>query len=340
MKLFLKEQLSYIIIHLLNTGLIILIFQLDVMNYNLKISAGSAGYIFILSLVLLLSYLVIRYLRQVESYRRLEKDAASLDDSLAELSGSPLLEQFTIKLKDQYELYTMNLVDAKKKNEEHSTFINQWVHQMKTPISVIELLLQKEEYNQVGGSSLASNIREELDRLQNGLDLALHAARLDQFEQDFHVSRISLMDTARAAVSRHKKSFIRNKTIPQMQMEAEFIVESDSKWLHFVMDQLITNAIKYSAKCGEKIIFSALRTGSDVHFSVRDYGVGIPPQDIGRVFEPFFTGLNGRKFQESTGMGLYLVKQICDRLGHTVSIQSEEGQGTTFTIIFHNVTKL
>ena len=111
-------------------------------------------------------------------------------------------------------------------------------------------------------------------------------------------------------------------------------VDSDAKWLHFMLNQLLSNAIKYSSGSQQKILFSSQVEGREARLTVRDYGVGIPASDLKRVFQPFYTGENGRKFRESTGMGLYLVKEICIRLGHRVEIESKVGEGTAVTLIF------
>jgi hypothetical protein len=98
----------------------------------------------------------------------------------------------------------------------------------------------------------------------------------------------------------------------------------------------MTNAVRYSGERGKKVFLSAYRNGKDIILEVRDEGVGIPQEDVRRVFEPFYTGKNGRTFGESTGMGLYIVSKICDYLGHSVKLDSEVGKGTTIKIIFHN----
>jgi signal transduction histidine kinase len=102
-----------------------------------------------------------------------------------------------------------------------------------------------------------------------------------------------------------------------------------------MLNQLLSNAIKYSAGTNTKIRFTAREAEADeVHLSIQDSGIGIPEADLKRVFRPFYTGENGRKYRESTGMGLYLVQEICQRLGHRVELVSQEGAGTTVTLIF------
>lgn len=113
------------------------------------------------------------------------------------------------------------------------------------------------------------------------------------------------------------------------------MVYSDSKWLRFVLHQLLTNALKYS-NAGKAITVRAYTTQTDIVLSVEDEGCGIQPEDISRIFNLFFTGQNGRLRGESTGLGLYMVKQILDYLGHSIQVESTVGIGSKFQIIFEN----
>ena len=112
------------------------------------------------------------------------------------------------------------------------------------------------------------------------------------------------------------------------------IVKSDEKWLYFILVQVILNAVKYSAEQSSKLDLALYDRDADLVLEVCDYGIGIPASDRERIFDPFFTGENGRKFRESTGMGLYLVKEVTSFLGHRLEVETEVGKGTSFRIIF------
>ncbi|MNC34967.1 Sensor histidine kinase GraS [compost metagenome] len=200
---------------------------------------------------------------------------------------------------------------------------------MKTPLSVIHLIIQDKD-----GPPFTA-IGDELDRLKKGLDTVLYTARLDTFEHDFYVERLELSAIVRGVTSEQKRLFIRKRVFPAIRVENGLFITSDEKWLSFVLTQLITNALRYTVEEGRFVHFHgyAGEQGRPV-LEVRDEGVGIPPGDVPRVFDAYFTGVNGRSFQESTGMGLYLVKQICGKLGHKVEISSEVGKGTAVRIIF------
>ncbi|MGE7054549.1 ATP-binding protein, partial [Paenibacillus glucanolyticus] len=119
-------------------------------------------------------------------------------------------------------------------------------------------------------------------------------------------------------------------------VDPDLMVQTDAKWLRFIMLQLLSNAIKYSAGTGFKVTIQARRSedGRHVMLEITDRGMGIPKSDMNRVFDPFYTGENGRKLKESTGMGLYLVKEVVQKMNHRIELESEPGKGTTVRLIF------
>ena len=260
-------------------------------------------------------------------YKRLTSQISRLDEVFEALDPSPVSAALSDLLKVQHRLYINDLRQQEKKRNDHLTFINQWVHQMKTPLSVIELIIQDREDEQM------TSIQEETDKLEKGLEMVLYAARVEVFEQDFHVQPVSLKSTIDQAIRENKRLFIKNQVYPDVHLSPT-IVESDEKWLEFVFNQIITNAIKYSAEKGQKVYIYDEKDEKGTHLIIRDMGVGIPKTDVKRVFDPFFTGENGRIYRESTGMGLYLVKEVCEKLGHEVEIESVQGEGTLVKIHF------
>lgn len=199
---------------------------------------------------------------------------------------------------------------------------------MKTPLSVIELITQEEN------GEVFESIVEEVDQMQYGLEMVLYMARLQTFEQDFYVERVSLQEIVQEVIRENKRLFIRSYVYPEVKVKQTIMVETDRKWLRFVIHQVISNAIKYSAGSRKNVTITTLEEERSVILEINDHGVGIPKEDLPRVFRPFYTGINGRKFKESTGMGLYLVKNIIKRLEHDIEIKSEVGKGTTICIIF------
>lgn len=323
MKLFLREQRPLIIIYVVQLTVVTFVYWLD--GYR---NTAVSLYAVLLSSCLLAGYLLFRYMTHRSFYRRLEQPAASIGDFTDVKPVSPLSEGLHRLLKSQYRHYLSELNEQTEKIESHIHFINQWVHQMKTPISVIHLMIQQES----NPRSVA--IADELDRLRKGLDIVLYTARLDRFEHDIHVETLELEAVVRRVTSAQKRLFIRGKVFPVIDLEPQLSVVSDEKWLDFVLAQLITNAVRYTTKENGKLYFRADQVDGRTILEIEDEGIGIPDSDLPRVFDAYFTGENGRKFQESTGMGMYLVKEICHKLGHEIELESVEGKGTAVRILF------
>jgi signal transduction histidine kinase len=200
---------------------------------------------------------------------------------------------------------------------------------MKTPLSVIQLQLQEYE-----GEENYDNMQEEVNKLKEGLNMAMHFARLDSFQKDFLVQKISLKNLTRDTVNEEKRVFIKSRIIPKIEIDENIEVYSDVKWLKFVLGQILINGIKYSRGKGKELIIRAYENEKEIALGILDEGIGIPAKDIKRVFDPFFTGENGRKYGESTGMGLYITREVCKNLGHKVEIESTVNKGTKVTIKF------
>ncbi|RXZ80607.1 sensor histidine kinase [Paenibacillaceae bacterium] len=324
MRLFLRDHFVLIMMQPLQWLLVIVIFWMD--GYRNLLVAGYAAF---LGCFLSAAYLIYRYVSHASYYKRLTVQPQTLDESLLDLGHAAVPHALKQMLDHQYNLLQQTLKQAERQQSTHRLFMNQWVHQMKTPLSIIELTLQENPKSEHHAS-----IREELDRLQQGLDTVLYAARLHSFEQDFHVKTIRLPALVEQVIHDNKRLFIRSYVYPEVVHDGTINIQSDEKWLAFMLTQVLTNAIKYSAGNHQKVTVSTYVANGQAVVEVRDRGVGIPEADLKRVFNPSYTGENGRLFRESTGMGLYLVKQACQQLNHTVELESTVGEGTTVRILF------
>ncbi|WP_042224972.1 sensor histidine kinase [Oceanobacillus manasiensis] len=329
MKHFLKDSIPFTLFFLSQCLLIIGIVQLYLYIIGTTLRWDVAIYLLILPLICLLLFLCFRFFKFKAYYTILSKD-----DAVNEMPSPP--NNLLSIVKRQHEMQTNQYVSEveqlKHQKEMEFHFIQQWIHQMKTPVSVMHLTMQKEKYNLP--EDFHQSMQEELERLQQGLDLALYQSRLQKFDRDFHVERVSLKEIVRDVIKDFKSSFIRNQVFPDLTIDESIIVTTDKKWFRFVISQILTNAIKYSKDDSDKIHFTSDVSFGKTVLKISDTGYGIPPQDISRVFDPFFTGLNGREHRESTGMGLYLSKEICNALDHDLSITSKVDQETTVTITF------
>ncbi|WP_405098430.1 sensor histidine kinase [Oceanobacillus sp. FSL H7-0719] len=323
-KLFLRDQFPLILINLLQITLILIVLWASGLQ-EMKLVL----YTLFLGAFLLTVYLVYRYLSLKAFYKRLANPVARLDEIFETLDSAPISAALGELLRSQHRLYINEIELAKIKKNEHVTFINQWVHQMKTPLSVIELIIQDHDEEEL------LSIREETDKLEKGLEMVLYAARLEVFEQDFHIQPVSLKHIIDQVIRENKRLFIKNRVYPEVNITG-LTVESDEKWLEFIINQVITNAVKYSAGKGGKAQIFTDKTSEGTHLFIQDNGVGIPKSDLKRVFDAFFTGENGRVYRESTGMGLSLVREVCEKLGHKVEIESVQGEGTLVKLTFYN----
>lgn len=324
-RLFLRDYASFIIFQVLLVGFIMVLYWLDGFR-----NVDTAVYSFSISLVLLASFLLLRYLMRQRFLLKIAQLPKTMEDALQKNAKTSIAMTTEKYMHELYRLYQHELYALYASQKRHDQFMNQWVHQMKTPISVIELLLQDERPLD------KKNVQEEIDRLRRGLDMVLVNARLENFEEDMQVEQVALKAIVTATVNENKRLFITKRVFPEIHIDEEIIVASDSKWLHFIIDQFVTNAVKYTFEANKKIVISAIQKEEHVQLAICDEGIGIPASDLSRVTKAFFTGENGRKTGESTGMGLYLAKEICKKLGHELDITSEVGKGTIVTVTFTN----
>ena len=337
---YLKDRIGYIVAFFANTLLIILVMYLTLIIDHRKISKENILYAFLISLSLFLFFIAYDYLKNRPFYKYLNKASSSSNDldSILSIAEAKTYEQVMYNkiLNETYKSYSDKLSKYEENQKQYLYFINQWVHQMKTPVSVINLLLQ--DKNRESYKEAFESISEENEKIAHGLEMMLYNARLSQFNLDFKVEKVDIVSTIRKIINDNKKSLIRHSIYPKIICDKDIAVETDYKWISFVINQILVNAIKYSKDVPTKekyITFEVDDEGARTVLSIEDQGIGIPKEDRTRVFNAFFTGINGRKTSESTGMGMYLSKRICDELGHGLTLESEVGKGTKFFIIFY-----
>jgi signal transduction histidine kinase len=204
---------------------------------------------------------------------------------------------------------------------EYREYIELWVHEIKTPIAGVKLM----EENEKNETAL-----EALAKIESLVDQALYYARSNTVERDHVIKSVTLSELVGDALKSNAR-FLIGHDIAIRTDGLEPVVFTDAKWVVFIIRQIIDNAVKYR---GKTIEFSGAKEDNSVALSIKDDGVGIPEQDIGRVFQKGFTGENGRAYGRSTGFGLYLCKKLCTNLGLGLSITSQQGEGTTLKISF------
>lgn len=211
--------------------------------------------------------------------------------------------------------------------EEYREYIEMWVHEIKTPIASSKLLIENNT------NEVTRKIDTQMDRIENYVEQVLYYSRSDEVGKDYIIKKVGLSKLVKDVIKRNQRDFI-SKRISLQLGDLDEIIYSDTKWVEFILNQIIGNAIKYSKGKDDKIEIYLKKISSAVILTIKDHGVGIIERDLNRVFEKGFTGENGRKFGKSTGIGLYLCKKLTDKLGLGLQVQSEENVGTEISIIF------
>ncbi|MBQ0137661.1 MAG: sensor histidine kinase [Kurthia sp.] len=323
LKLFIRDHVSFLIFEIILVGFLLLLFWLDGFR-----NTNTAIYSVVITIVFTLTFLCMRYIMRQSYYKKIIHLPSVMDEALQKNAKTPENQQAEIYMQELYRLYQLEAQELYAQQNRHLQFMNQWVHQMKTPISVIEMMLQED------GPLDKKSTQEEIERLKHGLEMVLMNARLDTFEEDMKIEQTSLKQIITEVVNQHKRLFISNHVFPSISIDEDIEVPTDAKWMKFIIGQFLTNAVKYTKQDGKKVYITVERQEEGISMVIRDEGIGIPPNDLKRVTKPFFTGENGRQSRESTGMGLYLAKQICGKLGHQLIIESTVGVGTTITVRF------
>lgn len=256
-----------------------------------------------------------------------------------DLLKRPVAEQsYNVEAKDILEERYVDLIHAQEKSrvdtenisarssKDMEQYYNIWVHQIKTPISGMNVLLQSMEPTEEVGE-----LQNQLFSVEQYVDMALQYQKIKSTTNDFSFAEIPLNKVIRENIRKYARLFIAKKLAVRYE-ETALRVLTDEKWISFVLGQIITNAVKYSDK--GSITISAYEDECNTYLSVKDEGIGICPEDLPRVFERGYTGYNGRADKKSTGIGLFLCKSVTRMLGHKIQISSEPGKGTEVTIIF------
>lgn len=215
----------------------------------------------------------------------------------------------------------------KNQRKDYKEYIEQWIHEVKTPISSIKLI---EENNK---SNVSRQVLQQLENIDAYVEQALFYARSEDVEKDYLIKEISMQECVNKVIIRNKQLLILNR----INIEIENIdktIYCDSKWLEFIINQIIINSAKYRTQKSPTIKIYTRDVKNGIQLIIEDNGIGIPQNEISRVFEKGFTGNQGRINSKSTGIGLYLCKKLCDKLGLLISIDSKENTYTKVMITF------
>lgn len=295
---------------------------------------GNDGVIFLMGLLLLgygapfvLSYWKRRrfFSQTLDRLDHLE-EAYLLTEMLPEagfLEGElfcDILRQCSKSMNDRIGLF-------RRESRDYREYVETWIHEVKTPLASARLSLDN------APRELSRRVERELSRLDQLLEQALYYARSSSTEKDYLVRKIPLRELVNASLRKNSRDFI-DAHVSVKTENLDNTVYTDSKWAGFILDQIFQNAVKYRKKDGAQVAVSARESSGAVVLQIADNGIGIPAADLGRIFEKGFTGENGRKYEKSTGIGLYLCRKLCQKLNMGIRAQSREGEGAVFFLSF------
>lgn len=209
--------------------------------------------------------------------------------------------------------------------QDYADFLESWVHEIKTPIASARLTIENNRNN------VTESIEEDLNRIENYVQSTLYYARSSIVEKDFLIKKVTLDTLVKQALRENSKLLIGHKIAVSME-GLDAYAFTDPKWVLFILGQLVANSVKYAQAQQAQLCFIGKETAQGTVLQIRDNGIGISLADLPRVFEKGFTGQHGRTYAKSTGMGLYLCKKLCDKLGINITASSENG--TCITLVF------
>ncbi|WP_217597622.1 HAMP domain-containing sensor histidine kinase [Cohnella sp. GbtcB17] len=295
------------------------------------VDSGTVLYTASACIVFTIVYACAGYLYRRGFYREIERSTGVKDVKVEHLPkpqtrGQARLLAFIRHRQDEHE---ERLHSLRAEMREHQDFVMSWIHEVKLPISAVRLLLEREE---TLPEPLADKLEDEIAKIDSYVEQALYFSRIDSFSKDYFIAELPLQTVVKASVRKYAKLFI-NKRIAFDMQEGEIRAHSDGKWLAFIVEQIMANALKYTPEQG-RIAVGWDEDAAEKRLWIADDGIGIPPEELSRVFDKGFTGTNGRVHAKSTGLGLYLARQMARKLGHRLSASSEQGAGTRLTIHF------
>ncbi len=329
LKEYLSDQLSLILFFVL---LMVFITSVILLDPSFQVWQHNIVYINLISFFLFALYLTIIYLIRNQYYtqllRAIAEEKASTDSLPAPRSNEQkIFHKLLAKTQDQQNARIEKICGEKKDNFE---FVSAWVHEIKIPIAVINLLIENSQGKD--RDEILSSIRQEADRIDRLVEQVLYYSKIDDFSKDYFVQELELKTLVNQVIKKHAPTFI-HKEVRIETSSMDLQITSDKKWLLFILDQIISNALKYTNQ-GGRIEIHGEEDDREKRLIITDNGIGIRPEDLSRVFDRGFTGYNGREFTKSTGMGLYLAKRLARKLGHDLSVDSVYGEYTRMTIHF------
>ncbi|MDE8565285.1 sensor histidine kinase [Anoxybacillus rupiensis] len=320
-KKYIMERKSWIFFFLFMQLFILFVSYLDA-----AISLQSAFYIVFLLTIMLILFVIVRYKKETKFYKSLEEWESDLDLSNVLHAESPFEKMVESTLVNQTNLLKQAAWENRVSLEEEKDELLSWIHEVKTPLTAMHLIIERVEEEKI-----KSQLSYEWLRIHMLLDQQLHQKRIPFMENDLYIEHVELEPLIFKEI-KALQSWCMQKGIGfDIELKVPSVL-SDAKWLSFIIRQILTNAVKYS-ESSDIVIKSSMQKGH-VQLEIRDFGRGIDPKDLPRIFDKGFTSTTAHQDQAATGMGLYLAKKAAEPLLIDIDVQSQLHEGTTFTITF------
>ena len=324
---YLKDKVYFIIVNLIFISIIILLLLAFKVRFSLIM---VVTFLLITENILLL---MIDYFRKKNFYTSLIQKLEELDKKylILEMMSRPSFYEGKILYDTIYETdksMIENVNEYLSNIEDFKDYIEMWIHEVKIPIS--SLVLMSHNHKELNNTYI-----NEVKKLNDYVDQVLYYVRSNYAENDYIIKENNLDKIIKDVILKNKDELLLNNINIETNIKGNKVL-TDSKWLEFILNQIINNSIKYKKDNDSIIKIESFKENDKTILSIYDNGIGINKKDIKNVFKKSFTGENGRNLSKSTGMGLYIAKRLCDKLGHKILIESEKNEYTIVKIIFGN----
>ena len=302
-----------------------------VVFYNISIYIKI--YIIVTQIVAYTIGILIEFYRKKTFYDTLKENMEQLEQKylISEIIKEPSFAEGKILksiIQDTGKSMLENVNKYKYIQQDYKDYIELWIHEVKLPIATSKLIIENNK------KEVTKSIEEELDQIENYVEQALYYARSSTVEKDYYINKCILKDIVNTAILKNKSNLILNKINIELE-NLDLQVYTDSKWCIFILNQIIQNSIKYKKDGNSILQINAKENKENVVLNIKDNGIGIKQEELEKVFEKGFTGTNGRiDGKKSTGMGLYLCKKLCEKLGLSIEIESKKDEYTQVKITF------
>ena len=325
---YLKDKLYFIILFLTFLSLIILLLV------GFKVSLELIIVIISLLVIFAILVLIIEYLKKRNFYNEFINIVDKLDKKylVIEMLNPPNFQEGEILYNELFEINKSMLENIKNYEismNDFKDYIEMWIHEVKIPLSSLVLMIHNNKNN------ISSKMVDQVNRLDNYVDQVLFYVRAENAEKDYLIKKTYLNKVINK-IALKNKDYILENNIDFNVLNCEKKVLTDSKWLEFIIDQIINNSIKYKREIVSSFIkIYTEENNEEIRLIIYDNGIGIDAKDLPRVFDKTYTGTNGRLKSKSTGMGLYIAKNLCEKLGHKIAIESKVNEYTKVIITFN-----